>query len=70
MGRATGGPVDIGSRGADALGIMDIEVGFDTRIALVVQAAIDLDGGEGTFNSVSAVLPEEGLEVGLVRVFV
>ena len=68
--RTTGRPVDVGGRGADTLGILDIEVGFDTRIALVVQAAIDLDGGKGTSNSVSAVLLEEGLQVGLVRVFV
>ena len=68
--RTTGRPVDVGGRGADTLGILDIEVGFDTGIALVVQTAIDLDSAKSTTNSVCAVLLEEGLQIGLVGVFV
>ena len=37
----TSRPVDIASSGADTLGIFNIEVGFNTRVALVILAAVD-----------------------------
>ena len=60
-GRTASAIVDVGSRIRNSLGILDIEIGFDTGIGLILETPIDKDGSEVPTNGIGAVFLEESL---------
>lgn len=53
--------VDVGSGVRDSLSILDIEVGFNTGVGLIITTFVDENSGEILADGVSAVFLEESL---------